>query len=165
MRVQIGAAALLLIIAVPISGSVRRAAQRDRDGLEAIERQWLASEHDRAALGRILAEDFLHPVPAGVFLTKAQHIDWAVRHPAPSGRQQRFDQLRIRRYGDVGLVTGLVISTDGVAGRIEPCLQMSSCVVTGGGRPSMPRRTRSNRCPVDRGGRKCLRQDVPPWLP
>ena len=116
MRVQIGAAALLLIIAVPISGSVRRAAQRDRDGLEAIERQWLASEHDRAALGRILAEDFLHPVPAGVFLTKAQHIDWAVRHPAPSGRQQRFDQLRIRRYGDVGLVTGLVISTDG-AGR------------------------------------------------
>ncbi len=116
MSVPVGAAALLLIIAVPISGSVRRAAQRDRDDLEAIERQWLASEHDSATLGRILAEDFLHPVPAGVFLTKAQHIDWAVRHRAPRGRQQRFDQLRIRRYGDVGLVTGLVISTDG-AGR------------------------------------------------
>ena len=113
MSVQIDAVVLLLIIAVPISGSVRRAAQRDRDGLEAIERQWLASEHDGAALERILAEDFLHPVSAGVLLTKAQHIDWAVRHPAPSGRRQRFDQLRIRRYGDVGLVTGLVISTDG----------------------------------------------------
>ncbi|HXL34017.1 MAG TPA: nuclear transport factor 2 family protein [Gemmatimonadales bacterium] len=113
MSVRIGAAALLLIIAVAISGSGRRPAQRDRDGLEAIERQWLASEHDSAALGRILADDFLHPVPAGVFLTKAEHIDWAVRHPAPSGRQRRFDQLRIRRYGDVGLVTGFVISTGG----------------------------------------------------
>ena len=102
MRVQIGAVALLLIMAVPISGSARRAAQGDREGLQAIERQWLASEHDSATLGRILAEDFVHPVPAGVFLTKAQHIDWAVRHPAPRGRQQRFDQLRIRTYGDVG---------------------------------------------------------------
>ncbi len=72
MSVQIGAAALLLIIAGPTSGSVRRAAQRDREGLAAIERQWLASEHDSAALGRILADDFLHPVPAGVFLTNAQ---------------------------------------------------------------------------------------------
>src|SRR6266516_5111755 len=113
MSLQIGAVALLLIIASPPSGSVRRAAQRDGDGLEAIERQWLASEHDSAALGRILAEDFLHPVPAGVFLTKAQHIEWAARHPAPSGQQQRFDQIRIRRYGDVGLVTGLVVTTEG----------------------------------------------------
>jgi len=37
MSVQIGAAALLLIMAVPISGSVRRAAQGDGDGLAAIE--------------------------------------------------------------------------------------------------------------------------------
>ncbi len=113
MSVQIGAAALLLIMMAPISGSVRRAVQREGDALEAIERQWLASEHDSTALGRILADDFLHPVPAGVFLTKAQHIEWAVRHPAPTGRQQRLDQLRIRRYGDVGLVTGLVVTTEG----------------------------------------------------
>ncbi len=113
MSAHIGAAALLLIIAVSISGSGRGAAQRDQDELEAIERQWLAAEHDSAALGRILAEDFLHPVAVGVFLTKAQHIAWAVGHPAPGGRQQRFDQLRIRKYGDVGVVTGLVISTDG----------------------------------------------------
>ena len=113
MSVRIGAAALLLIIAVPISRPMRRAAQGDGDGLEAIERQWLASEHDSATLERILADDFLHPVAAGVFLTKAEHIGWAVRHPAPSGRQQRFDQLRMRRYGNVGLVTGLVISTGG----------------------------------------------------
>lgn len=112
MTIQIGAAALLLIIAVPIPGSARRAEQGDRNGLEAIERQWLASEHDSAALGSILADDFVHPVPAGIFLTKAQHIDWAVRHPAPRDRQQRFDQLRIRTYGEVGVVTGLVISTD-----------------------------------------------------
>jgi len=112
MNVEIGAAAAVLIVATAISGSARRAVQGDRGELEAIEHQWLASEHDSTAPGRILAEGFLHPVPAGVFLTKAQHIDWAVRHPAPSGRHQRFDQLRSRTYGAVGVVTGLVISTD-----------------------------------------------------
>ncbi len=112
MAIQIGAVALVLIIAVPISGSARRTEQSNHHGLEAIERQWLACEHDSAALARILADDFVHPVPAGVFLTKAQHIDWAVSHPAPRGRQERFDHLRIRTYGAVGVVTGLVISID-----------------------------------------------------
>ncbi len=85
MSVHIGAAALLLIIAVRISGSTPHATQGDRDGLEAIERQWLASGHDSATLGRILAEDFVHPVAAGVFLTKAQHIEVFVRR---NGRWQ-----------------------------------------------------------------------------
>ena len=73
-----------------------------------------AGPGDRIMNARLEAEGaFINPVPAGVFLTKAQHIDWAVRHPAPRGRRQRLDQLRIRTYGDVGLVTGLVIATGG----------------------------------------------------
>jgi hypothetical protein len=35
----------------------------------------LAAETDSAALDRILAGDFLHPVPFGLALTKRQHID------------------------------------------------------------------------------------------
>jgi hypothetical protein len=100
---------IMTTIAFATAGS-ERASLRDRAALEAIEYQWLDAEHDRGALERILADDFLHPVPAGVFLTKAQHIDWAVAHPSPSDRQQRFDQMRIRIYGDVGLVAGVVIS-------------------------------------------------------
>jgi hypothetical protein len=56
-----GAAAVLtaILIALPLSGSTQRAAQRDRDELEAVERLWLRSEHDRATLERILADDFV----------------------------------------------------------------------------------------------------------
>jgi hypothetical protein len=115
MSLHGGRAALIVtVIALPLSGgSVPRSAERDRAHLEAIERLWLGSEHDHAALERILADDFLHPVSAGVFLTKRQHIDWAVGHPATPDRRARFDQLQVRLYGDVGVVTGMVIATEG----------------------------------------------------
>ncbi len=48
----------------------------DRQTLERLEHEWLQSEHDGPALQRLLADDFLHPVAAGVFLTKQQHIEW-----------------------------------------------------------------------------------------
>jgi len=83
----------------------------DHDALLSIENEWLAGEHDRATLQRILADDFVHPVSVGVFLTKDQHIDWAVKHPIPPGRRQQFDQLRARVYGDTGIVTGIVTSS------------------------------------------------------
>jgi hypothetical protein len=49
--------------------SVRRA-DSNRIAIEALENEWLAAETDPAALDRILASDFLHPVPSGVELTK-----------------------------------------------------------------------------------------------
>ncbi|MGE5243029.1 MAG: nuclear transport factor 2 family protein [Betaproteobacteria bacterium] len=87
---------------------------RDRAALRALEREWLIGEHDRQTLDRVLAEDFMHPVAAGVFLTKGQHIKWAVAHPLPADRRQRFEQLKIRLYGDTGVVTGVVLSVDAV---------------------------------------------------
>jgi hypothetical protein len=39
----------------------------------------------------------------------------AVNHPAPASRQH-FDQMRIRIYDNVGIVTGIVVST-GINGR------------------------------------------------
>jgi len=83
----------------------------DRDALLSIENEWLAGEHDRETLRRVLADDFVHPVSAGVFLTKDQHIEWAVQHPPPPGRHQRFDQVRARVYGDTGIVTGIVTAS------------------------------------------------------
>lgn len=80
--------------------------------VSALERQWLEHEHDRATLERLLADDFVHPVPAGMFLTRAQHIDWAVAHPAPDGERRRFGELHVRVYGDIAIATGIVIATD-----------------------------------------------------
>jgi hypothetical protein len=87
----------------------------DRQTLERLEHEWLQSEHDGPALQRLLADDFLHPVAAGVFLTKQQHIDWAVSHPAPTGRRKSFENLLVRVYGATGIATGIVldVSPDG----------------------------------------------------
>ncbi|HYK12077.1 MAG TPA: nuclear transport factor 2 family protein [Gemmatimonadales bacterium] len=84
----------------------------DQKTVETLEKQWLAGEHDRSALDTILAADFVHPVAAGVFLSKTQHINWAVTHPGPNDRQKLFDQLQVRVYGSAAVVTGMVISTD-----------------------------------------------------
>ena len=116
MRVYIGAAAVIMTMIASPGSPLGRDRQRDAESLATVEQSWLAAEYDRSTLERVLGDDFLHPVGTGVFLTKAQHIDFAVGHPPPPGRKERFDQLRSRIYGDVGIVTGIVVSI-GAEGR------------------------------------------------
>ena len=101
---------LLLSIPAAVSQTSRDPA-KDRAAVTDLEEQWLHSEHDAAVLGRILAADFVHVVPVDHFLTRQEHIDWAVKHPDPKDRQQRFDKLNIRLYGDVAIVNGSVIAS------------------------------------------------------
>jgi hypothetical protein len=86
--------------------------ERDRQTLETLEHEWLET-HDSTTLDRILAPDFVHPVSGGLVLTKAQHIAWAVTHVPPPGITRRFEQMRVRLYGDVGIVNGIVVATQG----------------------------------------------------
>ena len=88
------------------------AADADRKAVEAVERDWLSGLSDRATLARVLADDFVHPVSAGVFLTKEQHIEWSVHHPRPAGRTARFERLDVRLYGETAIATGIVLETD-----------------------------------------------------
>src|SRR5262249_27948901 len=85
---------------------------KDRAALIALEQQWLHAEHDAATLNQILALDFIHVVPVNHFLSKQEHIDWAVRHPEPKDRRTKFDKLNVRLYGEVGIVNGSVIAID-----------------------------------------------------
>jgi len=64
------------------------------------------------ALDRILAPKFIHPVVTGDFLTKAQHIFYSSKRPPPANLKQRFDQLKVRVYGDVGIVNGIAVTSD-----------------------------------------------------
>ena len=82
--------------------------EKDRRDVEHLEQEWLNAESDRATLERILADDFVHPVSAGVFLDKASHIDWAVRHPRAADRRAKFETLRVRLFGDAAIATGIV---------------------------------------------------------
>lgn len=71
---------LALIWAAPAAA---RSREGDRAALLAIEQQWLAGAGDAETLSRILADDFVHPVPTGDMLSKAQHIRWSSAHPPP----------------------------------------------------------------------------------
>jgi hypothetical protein len=51
-------------------------------------------------------------MPTGDFVTKAQHIAFSSAHQQPSNLKQRFDQMQVRVYGDVGIVNGVVVTTD-----------------------------------------------------
>ena len=86
--------------------------EADRAAIEKLEHEWLDAESDRPTLERILASDFLHQVPAGVFLSKRQHIDWSVKHPRPANRKARFEKLDVRLYGNTAIASGIVDDTN-----------------------------------------------------
>ncbi len=92
---------------------------RDQAALIALKNEWLANLHNPAVLEKILASDFVHPVPSGDFVTKAQHIQFSSTHLPPPNRKQRLNQMRVRVYGDVGIVNGIVLTTDEQGREVE----------------------------------------------
>jgi len=86
--------------------------EEDRRALIDLENSWLKSEHDGPALERILASDFVHPVVTGNFLTKEQHIYYSTKYLPPANLHNRFEDLKVRVYGIVGIVNGIVVTSD-----------------------------------------------------
>ena len=107
-----GGCFFLTFTSQPSGGDEARNNGSDRDALVAIENDWLKNEHNAAELERILASDFLHPVVTGDVLTKGQHIEYSSKHLPPTDRTSHFEGLQIRVYGDVGIVNGLVVTTN-----------------------------------------------------
>jgi Domain of unknown function (DUF4440) len=100
----------LLVSSGPLHFQAARSAEQDRKALLSLEDEWLHAR-DAATLERILADDFVHPVAQGVFLSKAEHIEWFTKHLPPMSRKTRFDHLQVRLYGDTAVVNGMVIAT------------------------------------------------------
>ncbi|MFN7998642.1 MAG: nuclear transport factor 2 family protein [Bryobacteraceae bacterium] len=90
--------------------------ETDRKEIVELEQEWLQQSSNRAVLRRILADDFRHPVPEGLFLTKRQHINWMTRHPRPPERIAAFESLEVRLYGDTAVANGIVAETDANGG-------------------------------------------------
>src|SRR5947207_6795905 len=89
-----------------------RTVENDREALIALEKKWPRSEHRATELDSILASDFVHPVVTGNLLDKAPHIHFSSTHLPPANLQNYFDGLKVRLYGDVGIVNGLVVTTN-----------------------------------------------------
>jgi ketosteroid isomerase-like protein len=73
--------------------------------LKQVAEEWASAElrGDTAALGEVLADDFVGVGPRGFMLTKEQWID---RHEAGSLRYDSFglDEIGVRLYGDAAVM-------------------------------------------------------------
>lgn len=108
-----GVLACIAAISGQSAAQQRRDADKDREAVIQLENDWLtAEEGDRSAYERILADDFVHPVPQGIFLGKRQQIEWAVKHPRPASRKARFSRMDVRLFGDAAIVNGVVENSD-----------------------------------------------------
>jgi len=83
----LGSMVFMCLVAAANAGTPGRSAEEDRRAVLDLEHQWLDA-YDAPTLDRILADDFVHPVMTGQFLSKREHIDWTVGHPPPP---QRFE--------------------------------------------------------------------------
>jgi uncharacterized protein DUF4440 len=107
------AIALLTTRARAQSDSQAHTTEHDRETIIALEHDWLAHLRDSATLERVLAPDFVHAVEPGEFLTREEHISWNVKHPLAPNHKARFEKLQVRLYGEVGIASGIVASSDG----------------------------------------------------
>ncbi len=97
----------VLLVALLLFAPARASARPDAaTQLRRLEQVWLRAEmgHDRTTLDRLLAKDFVHITWQGRVLTKADTLAAPI---APAQAVQTLSQLRVRIYGNTGIVTGL----------------------------------------------------------
>jgi hypothetical protein len=114
MRLAPAAVCLVFLqsMTAPTRASGLETRSTSRSHIAAIEHDWLANEHDSTTLDRVLAADFVHALATGQFITKADHVDYMVRHPSAADEQRRFDRLDVRLVAGVAIATGIVVTNN-----------------------------------------------------
>lgn len=80
--------------------------------LLALEQKWVQAESNPSVQEQILADDFVHVLPSG-FISKKDQIDFLRSGKRSLDHLKRhFENLKIRIYGSVGIVNGIVVATD-----------------------------------------------------
>lgn len=106
---------LAFSLLVALFTSLPAAADDSRQLLD-LEQRWLTAgmQRDIPALKEILADDFVDVTYKGGLRDKADHL---VSSLAPSKSKQTLEELKVRLYGDTGIVNGLnvVVTADGAA--------------------------------------------------
>lgn len=86
----------------------------DAQQLLTLEQRWLtaAMQRDTKTLKDILADDFVDVTYQGGLRDKADHLKSSL---APSKTKQTLEELKVRVYGDTGIVTGqnTIVADDG----------------------------------------------------
>jgi hypothetical protein len=64
-------------------------------------------------------DDFVHPVYTGNIISKAQNIDWLMKHPRPANRHARFARMDVRLFGDIAQAYGTVSVSDSTGSEVS----------------------------------------------
>jgi Domain of unknown function (DUF4440) len=112
---------LMLIAALALAGglpgSMRAAEQGAEKNGEAalvqLEEEWLHAR-DLATLERIYAREFVHVRSDGRIFTREEDLaDYrGMKAPPAAGMHRRFERLKVRMYGAIGIATGRTALTD-----------------------------------------------------
>jgi len=99
---------LLTTAAVPasaqVAGMASGAAEKEvLQTLDAVDRA--TDKHDKAALERLMADEFVYHGSNGVAQTKAQSIAQAAAG-GTAWSSRKYDTIKVRMYGDIAVVTG-----------------------------------------------------------
>jgi uncharacterized protein DUF4440 len=73
----------------------------------ALEQRWLENEDRPDVVQTILANDYVHVLDIG-FITKDDQLNYLRQHTNALPGRKRFDELRVRIYGEVAIATGIV---------------------------------------------------------
>ena len=106
-------ATLLLILTCAAAWGQVRDSKHDEQNLLQIENDWYHSRSVQT-LERIYAPDFWHIIADGRMFTGKDEIDYLRTHPQPAQDEcrRKFEDVKVRLYGDVGIVTGHTVVTD-----------------------------------------------------
>ena len=105
-------AAAIVIIFVLLGGAVVLAgANSAEESVRNLEQRWLQNEGNAAVLDTILADDFIHVLPFG-FVSKQEQLEFVRKHPQSGGERRRFEELRVRVYGNTAIANGIVDATE-----------------------------------------------------
>jgi ketosteroid isomerase-like protein len=79
----------------------------DESEIRRLDREWNEAypRRDLAALGRVLADDWLCIDGRGLLITKEELLE-RVRAAPPQFDEHRFDEFDLRLFGDAAVVTG-----------------------------------------------------------
>jgi len=108
--------AVAISILYVLGSTAVQGTQSAEQAIRELEEQWLQNVSNPAVLESILAEDFVHVLSAG-FISKQEQLDFVRSHPRPADETRRFEELKIRVYGDTAIATGIVDAMQGDEGQ------------------------------------------------
>jgi hypothetical protein len=95
---------VVLTLPILLAESQRQTAEQE---VKAVEQRWLENEERPEFVESILADDFVHVLPAGM-INKEEHLNYLRQHPHAFPGAKHFEELRVRIYGEVAIANGIV---------------------------------------------------------